>query len=135
MRLTLGLALLAALGWGAAYWGWKRPLPSPQTVTEYKDRVETKTVYRETTKPDGTVIKETTQSKSDLKTHKATVAAKAPLSRWSLGVNTTLAPKDLIDPNPIYGVLVGRRLWESPLWMEVGLNSKRELTLGLSVEF
>lgn len=135
MRRTLGLALLALLGWGAAYWGWKRPLPPPQIITEYKDRVETKTIYRETTKPDGTVIKETTQSKSDQKTHKAAGTAKAHLSRWSLGVSTTLAPKDLIDPNPIYGVQVGRRLLESPIWMEAGLNSRRELTLGLSIQF
>jgi len=136
MKTTVGLVLLALLGFGLAYWGWKRPLPEPKTVTQYLDRTETKTVYRETTKPDGTVVKETAQAKTDLKSSKTTVAAKAPLSRWKLGASVSVLPEKLIDPNPVYGVQGGYRVFsEAPIWMTFGVDQKKRVTLGVIYEW
>ena len=135
-KLLVGLALLALLGAIGTYTGWKRPLPSPQTVTktEYIDRVKTETIVRTITKKDGTVIQETIGSKSETK-ETSKVVTKAPLSRWSLGINATAPLERLIDPNPIYGVQVGRRLLDTPIWLQAGFTTKRELTLGFSFEF
>ena len=136
-KLLIGLALLASVGWGLAYWGWKRPLPSPQTITkiEYIDRVKTETIVRTITKKDGTVIQETIGSKSETKQTTASKAVKAPLDRWSLGLTVSTRSAHLLAPTPIYGLTVGHRLLETPVWMDLGVKQNLELTLGLSLKF
>jgi hypothetical protein len=130
-KLTWALALVAVLGWGAAYLLWKRPIPQPQTIVQTVDKVETKVVYRETTKPNGTVVKETVTIKQDVKTKTDTKIIPLPKPKWMVGAQILPSLTDKLD----YGAELGYRIGESPIWIKTGYNSRRELTLGLSVEF
>ena len=135
MQSRIILTLLALAGWGAFTWAIKRPVTPPVVETKEVERVVTKVVVKEVTKPDGTVTRETTSFQAQDKAKTAQVPVKASLSRWSLGVTAGLTPDRIFPPQPIYGLSVGHRLWESPLWIQAAVNTNREATLGLSIEF
>jgi hypothetical protein len=103
--------------------------------TKEVERIVTKVVVKEVTKPDGTVTRETTSFQAQDKAKTLQVPVKAPLSRWSLGVTTSIPLDHLLPLTPVYGVLVGRRVFESPIWVTAAMNSNKEATLGLSIEF
>ncbi len=136
-KFFIGLGVFALLGWGFAFWGWKHPPVTPQNKTESvsSQHSETRTVYRETTRPDGTTVKETIASQSHDKETIAASTVTGSLSHWSLGLTASAPPLSLIDPRPIYGLLVGHRILETPLWIQAGLTTRREATLGLSIEW
>lgn len=146
-KLTTGLALLALLGWGAFWVVSKRPLPSVEVKERgvyqdrvvYKDRIVTRDVTRTVTKPDGTKI--VTAEKTDTKEHVAetektrqvefhTTTAK---TQYSLGIGVKLDPFNPLERK--YSLELGRRLWNSPMWVRAGASTDKTLTLGLSIEF
>lgn len=137
MQSRIILTFLSIAGWGAFTWVIKHPPKAPLPIVETKEveRVVTKVVVKEVTKPDGTVTRETTSFQAQDKAKTAQVPVKVPLSRWSLGVTAGLTPDRIFPPQPIYGLSVGHRLWESPLWIQAAVNTNREATLGLSIEF
>ena len=135
MQSRIILTLLSLMGWGAYTWAIRRPVTPPVVETKEVERIVTKVVVKEVTKPDGTVTRETTSFQAQDKAKTLQEPVKAPLSRWSLGVSTGITPGRLFPLNPIYGVQVGRRVYESPIWIQAGLNQKLDLTLGLSLEF
>jgi hypothetical protein len=130
-RLTIILFIVAISGWGAAYVLWTRPTPTPKTIVKTVDKAETKVVYKETTKPDGTVIKETSTTQQDVKIKTDIVSVPFPRTKWMVGAQVFPQFTDKME----YGGEIGRRLGDSPLWIKAGYNSKQELTLGLSIEF
>jgi hypothetical protein len=133
MQSRIILILLALMGWGAFIWAIRRPVAPPVVETKEVDRIVTKVVVKEVTKPDGTVTRETTSFQAQDKVKTVQVPTKAPLSRWSLGVTTSIPLDRLLPLTPVYGVLVGRRVYESPIWIQAALNSNKEVTLGLSI--
>ena len=135
MQSRIILTLLSILGWGAFTWAIRRPVTPPVVETKEVERIVTKVVVKEVTKPDGTVTRETTSFQAQDKAKTVQVPVKAPLSRWSLGVTTSIPLDHLLPLTPVYGVLVGRRVFESPIWVTVVMNSNKEATLGLSIEF
>lgn len=135
MQSRIILALLMLAGWGAFVWAIRRPVTPPVVETKEVERVVTKVVVKEVTKPDGTVIRETTSFQAQDKVKTAQVPVKVPLSRWSLGVTAGLTPDRIFPPQPIYGVLVGRRVFESPLWIQAAVNTNKEVTFGILAEF
>jgi hypothetical protein len=135
MQSRIILTLLALLGWGAFTWAIKRTVTPPVVETKEVERVVTKVVVKEVTKPDGTVTKETTSFQAQDKAKTLQEPVKAPLSRWSLGVSTGITPDRLFPLNPIYGVQVGHRIMDSPLWIQTSIQTNRELTLGLYTEW
>ncbi len=130
-KLIIALAIVAVSGWGMAYVLWKRPAPSPQTVVQTVDKVETKVVYRETTKPNGTVTKETITTKQDVKTKIDTKIELLPKTKYMIGAQLLPTFTDKVD----YGVELGYRIGDSPVWLKTSYNTKKALTLGLSIEF
>ena len=138
MQSRIILILLSAAGWGAFIWAIRRPIRVSPPIVETKEveRVVTKVVVKEVTKPDGTVTRETTSFQAQDKAKTAQVPVKAPLSRWSLGVTASTPLDRLLPLNPVYGVLVGRRVFEGgPLWIQASLNTNREAMLAISLEF
>jgi len=135
MQSRIILTLLMLAGWGAFTWAIRRPVIPPVVETKEVERVVTKVVVKEVTKPDGTVTRETTSFQAQDKAKTAQVPVKAPLSRWSLGVTTSIPLDRLLPLTPVYGVLVGRRLWDSPIWVQASLKTDKEAMLGLSIEF
>ena len=133
MQSRIILTLLALLGWGAFTWAIRRPVTPPVVETKEVERIVTKVVVKEVTKPDGTVTRETTSFQAQDKAKTLQEPVKAPLSRWSLGVTTSIPLDHLLPLTPAYGVLVGRRVWETPVWIQAGLKTNKEVTLGLSI--
>jgi len=142
-RKPIVLAVLAVLGWGLFLLKSTKPPVTVekvvvQEVVKYKDRVVTKDVVRTETRPDGTKIVTETKSQSkstESETSKTKVleTSKPVLSKYSLGVS--LHPKTLFPFEPVYGLEVGMRLWQSPLWGTVSYNTDREWSIGLRMEF
>lgn len=134
------LTLFAIAGWGAFTWAIKRPAPLPKIVerVQYVDRVVEKTTHRETKKPDGTVVKETVvqNSRTEKKAQQVVKeTAKAPLSRYSLGVG--IMPLRDLKPfqKPVYTLMVGYRLGDLPAWLQIGITTRKDLIFQTSIEF
>ncbi len=129
-KLTWVFTLVAVLGWGAFYLVWKRPPPEPQTITQTVDRVQKEIVYKTITKPDGTVIKETKTIQQTIKQEQK-IPPPQLTPKWMIGAQVFPTFSDKLD----YGGEIGRRIGDLPVWIKAGYNSKRELTLGVSLEF
>lgn len=139
-KTTAWLALFAIAGWGAFTWAIRRPPPSPKIVerVQYVDRVVEKMVQRETKRPDGTVIKEVIvqNTKTETKAQESIKGpAKAPLSRYSLGVG--IMPLRDLNPfqKPVYTLMGGYRVGDTPLWLQVGITTRKDLIFQTSIEF
>lgn len=151
-----GAMLLGAFGGGYLYRGDPEPViqvvereklvevqVKGETVVEVRDRIVT--VVR-TVKPDGTVIEKTRteekdQSSKELVTETARVQDRtsvhlpAAATRYSLGVGYRVLPTT--RPPTYQDLLVtgGYRLSSSPVWLEFGVTGRRELVLGLRLEW
>ncbi len=145
-KIKLAGALLAVLvsGWV----GYKlAPVPAAEikTITldriVTQDRVITKDVVRTETRPDGTKI--VTVEKTDAKEHVGETTKSRQVqssgtvkvqSKYSLGLSYRPSLSDFSFKGD-YGVELGRRVLNSPLWVNVAFNTKKELTVGIKVEF
>lgn len=129
--------VLAAAGWIAAAVIWQRPVPTKIETVEkikYVDRVYEKTAVRETTKPDGTKVVERIVTNTVTKTQAAErieTKIRPELSKYSIGASVgTSWPLE-----PVYGLEVGYRIGETPLWTALEVNSSREIFAKLRFEF
>lgn len=144
-KLKLAGALLAVLG--SAWVGYKlAPVPEAKETIVYqerevvKDRIVNRDVVRTETRPDGTKIV-TTENESiaehtderEKVTTKTTVAVSSYQPKYSLGIS--LRPESIFSFKGVYEVEMGKRLWNSPLWVNFSANTKKELTVGIRVEF
>lgn len=103
-----------------------------------KDRIVTKDVVRTETRPDGTKIVTTenehsTEHSTDTDKSKTVVVSTAAQTHYSLGIGVILDPFNPL--NREYQVELGRRLWDSPFWGTISVNTQKELTVGIRVEF
>lgn len=134
------LALLLAVGVGYKL----APVHPAETKTVYvdrvvvKDRIVTKDVVRTETRPDGTKIvtesSEHSQTKTD--THevkKETVMVSSDRTHYSLGLGLVLDPFNITKRD--YQIEVGKRLWESPIWLTFSYQTNKTVSLGLRTEF
>lgn len=142
-RIKLIACLVAALCCIGV--GYKlAPVHPAKEVTIYvdrvvvKDRIVTKDVVRTETRPDGTKIVTTENERSTEHTSEAekirqtTIVTPSPKTHYSLGIN--LRPESIFSFKGIYTLEVGKRLWETPIWVTASGNTKKEFTLGVRVE-
>jgi hypothetical protein len=113
---------------------------SSGTVTKRETATEITTITTDTrTKPDGsshtktvTETKRTAENKED-----QTVPVKTSLNKNRIQV--AVRPewdkeKKEIKGHPVVGI--GHRVWDSPAWVEVGLDiDRKEVTLGVALEW
>lgn len=142
MKQRVILLLLALIGWGLAGYLITRPAPKPIVQEVYKettrDQVVVKTYQETVTAPDGTVTKRDVQETQ--KTAQTSISARretpSPLKlpRYSLGISALLDPARPLKPH-VYEIEVSRRLWETPAWATIAVNTKKEITLGIRIEF
>ncbi len=138
MRTKIIMVLVALMGWGLAIWSLSRPAPKPQIEVRYKtvtkDRIAVKKLQEKVTKPDGTVIERHVATGSrEVRKASESVLKRSPLSKYSLGLS---ARSDLVWPlKPQYTLELGKRLWESPVWITTSISTDRSVTLGIRYEF
>ena len=137
--------VLAVLAAGVV--GYKlAPSPVAETKTVYVDRVQvvekvvTKDVVRTVTKPDGTkiVTTESTHEKTHVdetdKSRHVVVGSTSPaMTRYSLGIGIRLDPFNPLKRE--YEIELGKRLWQTPLWVRATVRTDKTVSLGLSYEF
>lgn len=137
----LGLVLVLAAFAG----GWYlRPIPAPQTVTIEKEVIkkEIREKIRIVEKhPDGIEIIREEERRIDedsRRDNKQIVQPSLPLPKYSLGLKATskLTYKDMLGYQDYsYTVTAGRRIYQTPGWVELGYDWRRhELSLGLRWE-
>lgn len=138
LRQKLVFLLISLGGWGLAGWLLSRPKPSPQVRQVEKvvtqDRIVTQTLQTRITKPDGTIIEKVkdTQSKT-LEKAQEKVFERTPLSQYSLGLSTR---SSVIWPlKNDFTLELGKRLWDSPLWVTTSVNTDKTVTIGIRIEF
>lgn len=123
--------------------GYKLAPVQTKEVTVYqdrvvvKDRIVTKDVVRTETRPDGTKIVTTETSKDTAHTdtkevRKESVTVHSNVTHYSLGIN--LRPESIFPFKGIYTVEIGRRVFDTPLWITASGNTKKEFTVGLRFE-
>lgn len=134
------LAVLALIGVGYKL----APVHPAETKTVYvdrvvvKDRVVTKDVVRTETRPDGTKIVTQTAEHSETKTNthevkKETVVVSSDRTHYSLGLGLVLDPFHPL--NRVYNIEIGKRLWQSPVWVTMSYQTNRTVLFGLRTEF
>jgi hypothetical protein len=102
-----------------------------EIIKEKKITVKNTEKNKITTKPDGTIIKETTSTKEDSKIDRTSEPVK---TKYSAGVK--VHKKIDLSPDLDYTLEVGKRIKNSDLWIEGGyrMNTK-EISLGVKFEF
>ena len=110
----------------------------PAAVVSTDTKTAVTHTHRETIrKPDGEVVTsiDTTSTviSTDSRTEMPTPAVK---SKYRLGAGVELYPLD-VRPTAITGKYldIGRRVYDTPIWIDTRINTNRELSLGISVEF
>lgn len=140
-KAILVLLVVSISGW----WVALRPRP-PIEVEKivFKDRVTEKVVLvnkdviKTETRPDGTkIVIESKMRQTDVtkEREKASESTKtsSPLPKYSLGVGAILDPYRPLKRD--YAATAGVRLWNSPIWAEIQVTTKKDVTLGLRLEF
>lgn len=119
MRLYILVFLLGAVGGG--FIAYKLAPKSPETVkTEYKDKIVTRTrIIRE---PSGTIVKEVEKTEDKQGTKASPPLIRHHMINVSVGHNGT--------KTGTYGYKVFDHTW-----LTVGASDKKELFLGVTVEF
>jgi len=139
------IAALVALAAGAGFYaGWRfRGDPGVQVVTqtqvEERERVVTKVVKVTETakKPDGAVVEKVTETTTSDKAVANTVAkpvADVSPSRPNYSISAYLDARSLGAKPEFRGVEFGRRV-VGPLWITLGADVERNVTVGVRTEF
>ena len=121
LRALLLVVLMGLSGWA----GWKlHPTCSTQSVSNNKQ--EDTVVIR---KPDGTIEKRTSIRESN----EVRRTPEKMLPKWSTQAETRAPLSKLSDYS--YTVNLYRRVSDTNLWVGAGLSNKKEVSLGVRLDF
>ncbi len=101
-----------------------------ETATTKKDII---TIVKEVTRPDGTkeVVTTTTDKSTEKKNSSSSLVIQTAKPNWLVGAT---AAASLDRPVPVYGILLQRRIL-GPAFLGLGLNTNKEATLNVAIEF
>jgi len=127
--LYLG-GLLVAAGLGA-WAGWKLHPSRPASTVDSNTSVTVRETTRET-RTDGSVVEKTKET-STASSKRVTPPPASPLPRWSVGARVESPVSKLQDYHWVFDL--GRRVSDTNLWVTTGYSTKREVSVGLRIDF
>lgn len=125
----LALVLVGGIGYG---WGrYKTPakveIQEKQIVTK-----QTEVIYREIKQADGTVIKETVTKDTSTKESDKSSKTTAEKPKNKVGA---LASYDFQNKETVYGVLIQRRIGDTPFFGGIYGTTNKQIGASISLEF